>query len=68
MSARIDDHTPLFRRSWSIYMIEETCEHVAAHDQPASLSELSALAAAAGLTAVSLLAKYRQHHLIRFAR
>ncbi len=65
------DYLGMMRGEWTAIpaaMIEETCNHVAAHDQPASLSELSALAAATGLSTVSLLARYRQHHLIRFAR
>lgn len=65
------DYVDMMRGEWTAIpavMIEETCEHVVAHDQPASVSELSALAAVAGLPAVALLAKYRQHHLIRFGR
>jgi len=65
------DYVDMMRGEWTAIpaeMIEETCEHVVAHDQPASVSELIALAAAAGLPAVTLLAKYRQHHLVRFGR
>lgn len=61
----------MMRGEWTAMssdMIEETCDHVAAHDEPASFSELSELADAAGLPVVTLLAKYRQHHLIRFER
>jgi len=67
----IAGYLAMMRGEWtamSAEMIEETCGHVAAHDDPASLSELSELATAAGLTSVTLLAKHRQHHLIRFER
>ncbi|MDP4584328.1 MAG: class I SAM-dependent methyltransferase [Verrucomicrobiales bacterium] len=61
----------MMRGEWTAVpaeMIEEACNHVAAHDQPSSLAELSALAEEAGLGRITLLANYRQHHLIRFER
>jgi SAM-dependent methyltransferase len=67
----LDGYLGMMHGEWNAVaaeMIDEACDHVAAHDDPASLSELSEFATAAGLATVSLLAKHRQHHLIRFER
>lgn len=61
----------LMREEWTAIpslMIEEACEHVAAHDQPASFSELSASARSAGWADAEILERFGPHHLLRFSR
>lgn len=61
----------LMREEWTAIpseMIEEACEHVAAHDQPASFSELASAARSAGWAASEILEKHGPHHLLRFSR
>lgn len=45
----------------------EACAHVAAYDQPETLAALGAMAAAAGLNATRLLARFGPHHVVQFA-
>lgn len=61
----------LMREEWTAIpaeMIEEACEHVAAHDQPASFSELSSVARSVGWTSAEILERHGPHHLLRFFR
>lgn len=58
-------------RGWTAVapeLIDEACEHVAAHDQPDTFSTLSSLAAAAGLGKAEIVERHGPHHLLRFTR
>jgi SAM-dependent methyltransferase len=66
----IDRYLRLMRDEWTTIpreMIEEACDHVAAHDQPASLAELSGLASRAGFANVEVIERHGPHHLLRFS-
>lgn len=60
----------LMRTKWSAVpaaMIEEACDHVAAHDQPETVSDLFAVAKAAGFSHAEVLDQHGPHHLFRFS-
>lgn len=66
----IDRYLRLMRDEWTAIpraMIEEACDHVAAHDQPASLAELRDLASRAGFAKVEVIERHGPHHLLRFS-
>lgn len=66
----IDRYLRLMRNDWTTIsrgMIEEACDHVAAHDQPASLAELRDLASWAGFANVEVIERHGPHHLLRFS-
>jgi SAM-dependent methyltransferase len=66
----IERYLRLMREEWTTIpraMIEEACDHVAAHDQPASLAELRDLASAAGFANVEVIERHGPHHLLRFS-
>lgn len=66
----LDRYLRLMRDEWTTIpreMIEEACDHVAAHDQPASLAELSGLASRAGFADVTVIERHGPHHLLRFS-
>lgn len=66
----IDRYLRLMRDEWTTIpreMIEEACDHVAAHDQPASLAELRDLASRAGFANVEVIERHGPHHLLRFS-
>lgn len=61
----------LMREEWTAIsgaMIEEACAHVAAHDDPASYSELCAVAAKTGWPRVEVIDRHGPHHLLRIFR
>jgi hypothetical protein len=58
------------RHEWTAVpaaMIEEACDHVAAHDQPETVSDLFAMAKAAGFSHAGVLDQHGPHHLFRFS-
>lgn len=58
-------------RGWTAVaaeLIDEACEHVAAHDQPDSFTTLASLAAAAGFGQAEIVERHGPHHLLRFTR
>lgn len=60
----------LMRGEWTAVpseMIEEACDHVAAHDFPETLADLFAMATAAGFSRAELLDQHGPHHLMRFS-
>lgn len=60
----------LMRNEWTAVpaaMIEEACDHVAAHDHPETVSDLFAMAKAAGFSRTELLDRYGPHHLFCFS-
>lgn len=67
--AYLDGYLHTMRTRWTGVppeALEEACTHVAAHDFPETLSELSRMARDAGLSRTSLLARHDQHHVIVF--
>lgn len=67
----LEAYLRLMRDEWTQIpreMIEEACAHVAAYDQPASLSELSQAASSAGWVRTEILERHGPHHLLRFSR
>ena len=66
----IRDYLDLMRNEWTAVpaaMIEEACDHVAAHDQPETVSDLFAMAKAAGFSLAGVLDQHGPHHLFRFS-
>jgi SAM-dependent methyltransferase len=60
----------LMRGEWTAVpsaMIEEACDHVAAHDFPETLADLFAMATDSGFSRAELLDHHGPHHLIRFS-
>jgi SAM-dependent methyltransferase len=60
----------LMRGEWTTVpsaMIEEACDHVAAHDFPETLGDLFAMAGVAGFSRAELLDRHGPHHLMRFS-
>lgn len=70
----LDDYLAAYlerMRGWTAVapeLIDEACDHVAAHDQPDPFSTLRSLAADAGLGHAEILERHGPHHLLRFAR
>lgn len=66
----VEGYLRMMRTEWTRVpadAIEQACAHVAAHDFPESFSELSGLAAKAGLRESRLLARFGRHAVIGFA-
>ena len=68
--ACVDAYLQMMRTGWTQIppdQLDEACTHVAAYDRPETLATLGAMAAAAGLHATRLLARFGPHHVIQFA-
>lgn len=60
----------MMRGEWTAVpaaMIEEACDHVAAHDFPETLGDLFSMATAAGFSRAELLDRHGPHHLMCFS-
>lgn len=66
----LDGYLGTMRATWTAVhpeQLDEACAHVASFDFPEMLSDLTAMAANAGLAQTRLLQRHAQHHILQFS-